>query len=351
MEPKVADAIDDLIGSGHDAEGLAAAADKIGRVANVPMFVNPLFHLRKIWSHYWTSKGLVGGAMGLPSEYNRLIRAGKEVMTLGPEYIRSLKSGASLPYAKFITQDLHGALVKKLGEEMRSDPKTWTEIAKHAGMAPARLLKAVYDGGQHVLWAGSDIMTLARQMELREKGVPIERAIQQTEEHMPNYRVPGQVAGKRWAAQIFNTPLVGRFGRYQYGRLASYFRMARDVAGTGSTAEERAHALDQFAALGVRLFIFGAAMDKAWQEVTGNPNAKLQWAGAEAVPQAGIDLVNGDKDVGGFMASLFSPGVGLQAASDLYNNRYGWSGQKILHENDVRDGRLARRRRTSASSA
>lgn len=342
MEPRIADAIDDIMGGAHNAEGLAAAAEKVAHVANVPMFANPLFHLRNVWSHYWVSKGLVGGTMGLPGEFGRLMKATGEVMGLGPEYIRALKTGASLPYARYITADLHEQLLKKLGGEMSKDPKTWTQVAAAAGMSPVRLLKATYDAGQRALWLGSDVMTLARTMELKDKGLSLEKAIAETERHMPNYRVPGQLMGKRWTAQLFNTPLVGRFGRYQYGRLASYFRAIKDIAGAQKDPAAAAHALDQMAALGVRLFVLGPAMDYAWQQATSNPNAKLTRSGAESVPQAAIDLANGDKDFSQFLSALYTPGAVLDTASELYHGRYGYSSKPIANIEDLKAGRYDR---------
>lgn len=343
VEPRIADALDDFRREMDDPDSLNHALSKIGHVMNAVMFINPKAHIDNVFNHLITEGGLVGNIKGAPSLLRNIGKATKEVLTAGPEYIRTLKAGAALPYSRFLSGDLHNALIQKLGGEVEREPGTWNRMAQVAGYPDAKtMLKRWALVPQKVLWASSDIMTLAKTMQLRERGIPLEKAFQETERHMPNYRVPGQVMGKRFLAELFQNPAVGRFGRYQYGRLASYFRLLKEGFGPGQETGERLKAFDKMAMLGFYLSVMYPTMDKAWQLATGNSNAKTTRAGAASVPQAVIDVVNGDKQIGDLPESVFTPGVPLEMPMELYHGRYLWSGQPIIRQGDIDAGNFGR---------
>lgn len=343
VDPRIADAIDDFAKDMGDPDSLNNSLQKIGKVMNFVMFINPKAHIDNVLNHMMVERGLVGNVAGAPRSIRNLIRATKSVLTADKDYVRTLRSGASLPYARYLSDDLHAAIIKKLGGEAERDPSAWSRIAEAAGYPDAKTMLARWANvPQKVLWAASDIMTQSRTYELMERGKSLEHAFQETERHMPNYRVPGQVLGKRWLSELFGNPAVGRFGRYQYGRLASYFRMMREAFGPDMSLKERAESLDKMAMLGAYMLVLYPAMDKAWQLVTGNPNAKTTRSGAASIPQAITDVVNGDKKPGDLPASIFTPGVPLEMPMELYYGRYLWSGEPIVRQEDIEAGRYGR---------
>lgn len=341
MEARLADALDDFMGHQREIEGLSGALDKAGNLIKGSIFWNPLPHMRNVANHYFVEKGLFGNTRDLVtgSTFRSLLRAARAVTTLNEDYIRALRSGASLPYAKLISRDVHEALIAKLGEDVARNPGEWSRIAALAGKAnPLELIRSLYGLSSRALWGFGDWLSVARIMELEEKGIGIERAVRLTEEHMPNYRIPGQVLGQRWLSQLLQNPLATMFGRYQYNRLASYLNMARDMVGRNVPLKDRAAALDKLAMLGVLLFAYYPMLDRAWQAATGNPNAKVSRPGATSVPQAVIDLVKGDKDAPQAFASLFSLGT-VTAPIELATGRYLWNGEPIARLDDLRAGR------------
>lgn len=338
MEPQLAEALDDAVGRQHDLDGIATGLDKAGNLVKGSIFWNPIPHMRNVANHYFVDKGLVGTATSLPSTARALMRAARAVMTQNSDYMKALRGGASLPYARTITADLHKTLVTKLGEDVARDPKTWGEIAKIAGYdTPINFIKAIYKTSNKALWGMGDILTVARQMERMEKGLPLERAISETERHMPNYRVPGRVAGSRMVSQLLSNPVASMFGRYQYNRLASYLHMARDMVSSETSIKDKAAAMDKLAMLGVMLTMYYPAMDKAWQAITGNKNAKVTRPGAASVPQAAMDVASGAKGPAQAAQSIFSPGV-VEAPIEAFHGKYLYSGQPIAYPENLTDG-------------
>ena len=338
MEPQLAEALDDAVGRQHDLDGISSGLDKAGNLVKGSIFWNPIPHMRNVANHYFVDKGLVGTATSIPSSVRALTRAARAVMTQNSDYMKALRGGASLPYARTITADLHKALTTKLGEDVAKDPKTWGQIAKIAGYdTPIKLVQAIYKTSNNALWGMGDILTVARQMERMEKGMSLAKAIPETESHMPNYRVPGRVAGSRMISQLLSSPVASMFGRYQYNRLASYMHMARDMVSSETSIKDKAQAMDKLAMLGVMLYMYYPMMDKAWQGITGNKNAKVTRPGSASVPQAIGDVATGKKGPAQAAQSIFSPGI-VEAPIEAYHGKYLYSGQPIAYPENLTDG-------------
>lgn len=351
VEPRIADALDRFkTDTNTDPGTLAATLNKTGRVMNFMMFLNPIAHDMNVLNHMVVEGGAVGNIVHAPAMARNLMKSIKAVASGSPDYIKAVRAGASLPYSKMLSADLHDTLIKKLGGEMQRDPGAWGAMAQAAGLPnAAALFSRIAKAPQQFLWMSSDMMTYAKLLENAERlekktgakgGYAMEAAIRQTEEHMPNYRVPGQVMGQRWLAELFGNPAVGRFGRYQYGRAASYFRMLRQAFGPDRTLGERAQAFDQMLMLGLYLYVLYPAFDKAWQAATGNKDTKVVRSGAAAVPQAAMDVINGDKNAGDMAQSVFTLGVPVELPLEMYEGKYLWSGQPIMRDADLRAGRF-----------
>ena len=340
MEPHLADALDDALGRQRDIEGLENALDKAGNFIKGSIFWNPIPHMRNVANHYFVEKGLVGNVREIASgsTFRSLLNAARSVATQDAEYMKILRSGASLPYARSVGRDVHKALIAKLGEDVAAHPTAWNHIASLAGKAnPVELIKSLYQVSNTALWSFGDVLSIARIKELEGKGRTLEQAIRETEAHIPNYRIPGQVLGQRWLSQLLQQPLATMFGRYQYNRMASYMSMMREMVGRNVPLKERAQALDKLAMLGVVLFAYYPLLDKAWQAATGNENAKVSRPGAASVPQAAMDVASGEKSPAQGFSSLFSMGL-VSAPIEAATGRYLWNGQPIAYPENLTDG-------------
>lgn len=337
VEPRIADALDDFARTSLDADGLNRMLQNIGRLMNGVMFLNPLPHERNILNWSLITRGLVGNIARAPSTVRNLIRAFYEVHNAGPIYRRALKAGLSLPYSRMVAGDLHDTLIMRLGAALKDNPSAWDRMAMRLGYPGGKImLKRWAQVPNRVLWASQDVTTLQRMMELQERGIPIEEAVKQTGREIPSYRVPGQVLGSRSLSQLFGNPAFGRFGRYQFNRFQIYADMLRNAFGPARNVGERAHAFDQLVMLGVYTFLVYPMYDWLWQQITGNPLAYSVRAGASAIPYAAQQVAQGTKRIGDVVMSMFTLGIPMEISSEVYFGRYGWSGQPIIRDADVR---------------
>lgn len=348
MEPRVADALEDFASGNRNLEGTVEGLDKAASVIKGSIFWWPLPHMLNTLDHYITAGGLVGNVKGIGSAAVRafkgeardipLVKAIRAVATQNDDYMAALKAGASLPYAEIMTRDLHKALITKLGEAVKTEPKQMENISKAFGYVnPIAMIKGIYGASSKALWASTDAMNLAKIFAEQQGGKTLGQAIKSAEEHMPNYRIPGQVMGTRLASQILRNPLFTMFGRYQYNRLASYGHMVNALV-SKLPAKDKAEALDKLAMLGFMLFVAYPAIDDGLKKVTHNPDASFRRPGASAVPQALMDVVKGDKTPPEGASSVFSLGPLFDTTQELYHGTYGYSGQPVLRMSDLERG-------------
>lgn len=344
VKPEIADALDDFSRDVMTGEGLDTALNKIGRALNFVMFLNPKMHFDNMLNHMNVERGLVGNIVHAPSTAINLTRAMRSVLRVDKDYIRTLRSGASLPYSRMLSGDLHDTVLKTLGQVVRKDAPAWDRIAQNFGYLSARMMvRQLARVPQRVLWLSNDIMVMSRIKQLQARGMSLEQAFKSEERGIPNYRVPGQVMfkgkGGRIIHELFANPTFGRFGRYQYGRLASYASMVKKAFGPNMSLSERANALDRMAMLGVYLYLIYPFFDWAWQGLTGNPNATTVRSGATSIPYAIQQAAEGKKKTGDVLQNIYTPGVPVTLPIEMYYGRYLWNGEPIIRDADVRAGR------------
>lgn len=339
VEPKLADAMDDFAKEMGSPDGLAQGMLSIQRASNRLMFLNPLPHIENVFNHFMVDKGLVGNVTSIPSTLKSLYQAVGEVSNFGPKYMEALRTGMSMPYAQFMSEDLNSKLIAKMGYEIGMNPSYWSSISDKLGYAnPIELFKRWSDASQHALWYANDVLTTSRMLQLQEKGLKVEDAIRQTEDLIPNYRVPSEILGQRWISQMFNNPLMARFGRYGYNKLDGFFSVLSDPLTTKGFAN-KAQAIDRLAMLGVYMYVLYPMFDKAWQTVTGNPNASETRSGMAQPAQAFMDTFTGQKKIGDLPLSLYTPGMPVEMPVEMATGRYMWNGQPIIRQEDVNNGR------------
>jgi hypothetical protein len=325
---RVANVLDDYSGAGQGN----SAMDKLGQITRVTvgsLFWNPLPHIANVLDHKMIEGGLVGNikalTMDLPSTLKTAIAAHKEVMNMGPLYRQALKEGAGLIYPSVVTRNFAESMAKQLGTAPEMDA-----VAKAWGYAnPLNMVKSIYQHSSKALWSWNDVIMMHSYMAHMAEGQGLKEAIGTAEKHIPNYRIPDQVAGSRMVAQMLKSSAVTAFGRYDYGRLASYGNMVKDLISRDSSIADRAHALDQMAMLATSSLVVYPALDALVRKVTGNDDAQIRRFGASSVPDAIYKFSTGDKNWGMLMSSVMPISPALKLPTELMSGTDTFSGKKI----------------------
>lgn len=330
MHPKMANAINDFYRSARVLKGnVADALEKVNRLATGSIFWNPIPHIENVGAHWFVGRGwdniTPSGIKSLISDGTRALKA---VVTQNKDYIDALREGSSLISSGVANRNFPEFMLKKMGQEIEKAPQAWDPVAKAFGYTGVpQLIKGIYNGASRVLWQANDAFMLQRMFELEKKGLSRPEAIHEAERHIPNYRIPSEIAGSRALSEIMQDPNLTIFGRYHYGMFKSYAEMVKDlVKGSGPKKFE---ATGNLAALGFLLFGAYPLMDSAVQALTGNKDAKTMRRGATTIPQAIYDLTTGQKDLTQVLQGILTPSIATQEIAEQFFNRDQFTGQKI----------------------
>jgi len=344
IEPRIREVLDDFAGKGPS--DVVALLEGINRIIVGSLFINPIPHLLNITDHWFTQRGLTGWVT--PQGLKRLIDtspiAMREVLTQGPLYREFLTNGAGLQWARVLTQDFY----QKLLPHLSKDPG-FVELAKSLGKSPVELVRSIYRGSSHIMWALSDVMQLQAYLEkkvkLQSQGryESIGQVIEETEKHMPPYKVPSRIAEKelsrilgnkagslasRGASIVMRAPLINTFGRYKYGRAASLLHMAKDfVKGDMKT---KAETIDKIAALALAIYVVYPLLSKISSALTGKEIEAEKFGGSKVV-QTFYDFANGDKDYERVLGLFWQMPPLTKAGVELASNRELFTGKPVIY--------------------
>lgn len=300
--------------------------ENISRAVVGSMFWNPLPHILNVMDHRVVEGGVTGALQAITHPVSRvadIIAAHKEVLTMGPEYRAAIKAGGGMMYPATQIKNFAESMQK----ELMNDPNM-APVAKSFGFGtPADMLKRVYQHANESLWSWGDAIMLDAYKAHMKGGMPLQSSIKEVEKHIPNYRLPDQILGSRGLKQVES--VLPTFARYDYGRMASYGNMVKDLISKDSSVGDRAKALDQMAMLAVNSFIVYPALDKAVQGITGNPNASVRRYGSAAVPTAIYQYLSGNSDAAHTLSAMFplSPVFAMPVA--IYSNRDQYTGKPL----------------------
>jgi hypothetical protein len=370
FHPRLAQTLDDFT-QAHRGR-FFQAGDSINRIITGSMFYNPLPHLQNVLTHAFVEQGLVGSVkeagkeavrLVTPGESTTMMRAIEAVTTQNEDYIKYLKAGAGLKYASTQSRDF----ANKMVETFVKHPDAPMVARAWGYVNPMAMGRAIYKVANQSLWAGSDVLMMRAYLEKELAGKGVAETIAKTEEHMPNYRIPGQLFGDaggdvaaagaklgkvgatvgnavgkginhvgRAASFALQEPGLSQFGRYSYNRLASYGNLALDLISKDSTTADRAHALDQFAAL-VFLNVVGyPALDAAVQKATGNPDASVTRYGPAAIPHAVWDwATDKQEDMGQVLQQLYRPSPMIRIPVEAATQHNTFTGKPITTPTDT----------------
>jgi hypothetical protein len=240
-----------------------------------------------------------------------------------------LREGSGLLYGDTQVQDFHKFLFEKAGNEITSDPKAMSTLARAAGM-PIEAVRAAYRASNKALWAANDIFMLQRQMELEAKGMSPRKAILEAEKDIPNYRIPPQVLKSRALAQVLKSQNVVMFGRYKYGQMKAWGSMFKDMVGPKATPEERLDAFGKFiAAMTISTVAYPMA-DAALKQLTGNQDARMKRSGPFSMIDAAYQFGTGQKDFAAALSSFMIPAPASELLVEGAMNRDAFTGQPMV---------------------
>ncbi len=351
FEPHVSEVLDEYAKKAAHEPGVL---DKVNNFLRTSIFFNPLIHIPNLANHWVVEKGVTG--LANPFNYPKItaagIRAINAVVHQNQDFLDALDAGGPLQSQQFETKQLADLFFKKMQDELGPDPESskWKEMASALGMAPVRLVKAVYELSGKATWYFNDIAFLQSTYEKQARGMGLKESLQETSKHIPDYRYMTRIFDNRKLGQLMSNSNITMFGAYHYGALKSYGQMAKSLGGfnwqdagtknekgeptngAGRTAaEERLHGLDGLAMIGLVTFVVYPIISHLLKAITGDQRAEMRRAGASTLPYNLYLLARGERTPGEIAQSIATPSVGLQTAAELAFNRDLRTGQRIYN--------------------
>lgn len=277
-DARIANVLNDFWNGGKsDLDGFFTKAN---RLLMNSLFITPIPHAWNVANHWAIGRGL---DWINPMGYYRLYKYGGEAMreieTMGPRYINSLREGSGLQLASVETENFYRTMMQKQFHEQMADAHTWGSYARTLGFQGiGDLVKAELKWSRWALWRANDIFLLMRQFELEGKGMSTREAIFQAEKDIPNYRIPSEVMGSHAMSEFLKSPNYMNFGRYRYGQIRALALNVRDLVSPHATIGER---LDAAAKLTI---LYGIAqhgyplLNSGAQQMAGAVSGGAEWA-------------------------------------------------------------------------
>jgi hypothetical protein len=301
VDPKIANVLDDFYKPGiFDAD---SALRKVNQFATSSMFWNPIGHMQNVGVHWSVARGWDWLRPGPMRHFAAdMTRAIKATVTQNHDYQRFLREGGGLVYGGVKNADFYGDLGRHMGMEIEKHWGQYKPLFNKLGLkTPYEAVAWWYSKMRDVLWATSDMFMMHRYLELERKGMSSARAIKEAEKHIPNYRIPSEVMGSRFASQVLQEPGLTNFSRYHYGMWKSFMHMATDLA--KGNKHEKMEALGNVAALAFMGYVVYPVLDAIYQKATGDPNAKLLRRGAMSVPHGAAEVSRDRQSFSQFLQS------------------------------------------------
>ena len=291
MHPTLASAIEDFYGSMPAKFSIVEKLYKLTRFTVQSMFWSPLVHASNAAFHWTTARGIDWvNPMGYKRLASTVPRAIYETVTQGPKYQSLLRQGSGLVYGGLAQRDFFEHILRAVGENVVRQPSKWGPIADVLRVGTTDLVSMLYTGSAKALWAASDMMMVQRVLELEQKGMGTAEAIAEAEKHLPNYRIPTEVAGSRALAQGLKNVGLTEFSRYHYGMIKSVAHMARDLVSPKATLKERYEAMGSIMATGVLMAIVTPYLSKKLQQATGDEKIEYSPKGSTVIPSSLWDI-------------------------------------------------------------
>jgi hypothetical protein len=339
--PRIAEAVNSFFQDPRVSTGtwdkLERTIGGFNRTIMAALFVSPVVHIGNVGAHYWTGRGWESlTPTGFGRQFKYMGRALKEVLAMGPRYQDFLRNGSGLLYSDTKIQNFHEMLLTKLMHEQMADQGgVWSQLSKSLGFTGAvHLVQWELQASRKILWAGGDMFSLARQMELEDRGLTKDEAVRKVEKDIPNYWVPSSVMGTVLASKVMKSSMVMNFGRYKYGQVASLYNMARDVIGVTRTPEERFASMGKVIALGALALGVYPLINYGLQQVFG-PGSEMKAFGPLSIVKGAYGLTQGQKEWPAAVGTLLSKSPIWQIADQVTDNQNFWGKPIVNQKKDI----------------
>jgi hypothetical protein len=298
--------------------------------------------------HLWNARGFSGWVdprrLGTFADTARV--AWRDVGNQTQFYRDIMREGGSILGADPRNKGYFDVIQKEASKQMFGTPemeRNMKDLAKKLGVPVANLYNGISEASQKAMWFTRDVMyvqlireVMARQEKSGNK-MTLKEAIDQVEKHMPNYRLPSEVAGSRMVSQVLRDPRVSMFSRYHYGMVKSLVNTLKDVDPRNlKTPEGREHfreGVDSMLAIGVALGVLYPLMDMIAESMFGE-GAEQRRAGPFHLLHAGMDVVTGKKDASALIWPVFTFNPVLLSLGQLAVNKKIFTGKEIYHPDD-----------------
>lgn len=309
------------------------------------MMLIPIAHMWNEGMHLITTRGVTGWITpkGLGTFKKSVVPAIDEVLNQGPIFREILKEGGSILSTELQHNQVQDALFGKAVHEMVNGPAGKT-LAKQLGKAPLEIYNAISKFSNQAMWVTRDAMYVQQIIEKKNMGMSTKEAIQHTERHMPNYRLPSRVGEKipgteqnllgettsRKLAEVLANPNLMIFSRYHHGYLSSLANVVVEAAGKGPQGKAgMAHGIDQALAVGLIMAAVYPLADEILKRITGNENAHQRRAGGYHLLDAIGSVVKGDKDPQAVVNAMVTINPVLASMVELGFNHKLYNGQPV----------------------
>ena len=312
------------------------------------MMLNPVPHMFNEVMHLWNARGFTGWVdprqLGSFADTARV--AWRDVGNQTKFYRDIMREGGSILGADPRNKGYFETIIKDASKEMFGTPemeRSMLGLAKKLGTSVGDLYNGISSASQKAMWFTRDVMyvqlireIMARQEKSGNK-ITLKEAIDIAERHMPNYRLPSEVAGSRAVSSVLRDPRISLFSRYHYGMVKSLVNTLKDVDPRNlKTPEGRQHfreGVDSMIAIGVAMGVLYPLMDKMAEAVFGE-GAEQRRAGPFHLIQAGLDVYEKKKDATALVWPVFTFNPVLLTLGQLGLNRKLFSGKNIYKLDD-----------------
>ena len=309
------------------------------------MMLNPLPHMMNEVAHLWNLRGLSGWV--LPNRIADLAITGKrawtDVATQSPFYREVMREGGTALGADPRNNAYWDQIGKDSVAHMVENVPGIKNMLKGIGYTTVDFYNAWSKNSSKAMWFTRDVMytqAVHEVMDLaKRRGEPIKvkEAIKRVEEHMPNYRIPTEVAGSRMLSKTLQNPNISIFARYHYGMLKSIGNIIKEVDPRNLKSvegrKEFKQGVDSALAAAVAMTIIYPLLDVLAEQVFG-PDSKLRRAGPFHLIDAVENVVSGEKDPSALIWPVFTFNPALLTLAQLVFNKVIFTGKPVYQPND-----------------
>lgn len=327
-----------------------SAIGKINNALVTNMMLVPIAHMHNEAFHYAVTRGASGflNPIRMKDMAVTLASATKEVWTRGDLYKQILREGGSTMSANIRnSRYLEKTFEASLGQMAKT--KGFKEMAKKLGRSPADLYSGISKASNTAMWSVRDVLYTALIKEKMKQGKTLKEAIDSTERHMPNYRLPSRLLTDAKIGRDINKFLGNRklflFARYHAGMLASAKNTLRDIAMLDpkeKKSKQFKEGIDSALAAGIAMSVVYPLLDDIASVVSdtissvfgdgaGVAKAKVRRAGVSHVFDTMAEVYKGEKDLYSLSSIIMTPSPVFATAFELVMNKELYNSKPITN--------------------